>query len=443
MDNRKFVLGEIGQWAREGAIDEATRARLAARYAADAGASSLRAVVCLSIGALLVGLGVIALLAANWDALSRNVRAVISVLPLALCVAAWLAGVAKGWRGRGFFEPLGIFWSLAVGTGISLVAQTYQISGDPAAFTLTWTLLLLPTLYATRALGPGLGYFIGLFVWVCIRTDAEANTQLYWLLAPLAVPALARIRRESPGGVRFGLVLWGAALCSTAALGFTLVKAMPGLWMIVYSGAFAALLLGGLLCEAGGRSIWQTPMRTLGGGGLAVLLFLLIFRWPWHEIGYDHYRANYETRGEMWFDYTLVAVLPLLAVALACRVWLKRARGERLVPTLWGLAPVVVAAGYMLAMKETGEPWAAALLCTGYLAAMGLATMAAGFARRSLMLVNSGVLVLLAVIVGKFFADEHSFTVRGVAFVVCGSLFFVANWIASRRLKQASGQEVG
>ncbi len=262
---RSLILREAANWQREGVIDAEAYQRIVKHYSGAARGADWRAIILLSIGALLTGLGIIALLAANWDQLARPIRAAVAMLLPGVCAGAWLVGWGREWaEKRAFLEPLGIIWMLSIGAAIALISQTYQISGSFSGFMLAWTLLTLPVLYGTLAMGPALGFFIGLFVWVCVCAERGTNSQAYWLMAPLAVPALMLIRAAAPEGIRFKVALWIGVLVSTTALGFTLEKALPGIWMIVYSGLFAALLAGGLMVEpADAPSIWQTPMRTL------------------------------------------------------------------------------------------------------------------------------------------------------------------------------------
>ena len=94
----RWLKGEIALWRQEGAVDEATAERLLARYAALPAGVSLGRVILGSLGALLVGLGVIALLAANWEDFSRGLRTVIAFAPLTACVAVFAAGRRRGWQ---------------------------------------------------------------------------------------------------------------------------------------------------------------------------------------------------------------------------------------------------------------------------------------------------------------------------------------------------------
>jgi len=163
----KWLIREVDAWEREGVVDTATATRLRTRYAlAVANETPWGRIIFGSLGALLVGLGIIALLAANWSDLGRPVRTIIAFMPLCTCAVLYVAGYRRGWSSRAFLEPLGLFWGLAIGTGIALIGQTYHLPQDAEAFTLVWTLLLVPVCYATRALAPVAGYFIGLLIWV-------------------------------------------------------------------------------------------------------------------------------------------------------------------------------------------------------------------------------------------------------------------------------------
>lgn len=443
MNNVKYVLQELNAWTKEGIVDAATAQKIAARYAhAEMKSIAWSRIILGSLGALLVGLGVIALLAANWDDIPRAARTAISFMPLSICVVAYLMGLRQGWTSRSFFEPLGIFWGLSIGAGISLIAQTYNISGDPESFVLSWTLLLLPIIYATHAVGPFIGFYCGLLTWASMSQFSNGITVMYWPLALLALPALLHVRKDNPRSIRTGLLTWGAALCSTAAIGVTLEKTLPGLWMIIYSGAFATLLLAGITYESKDDPILQTPLRTLGGCGLPITLFLLIFKWPWDEIGWNHYHTDADYNSALaYFDYILACLLPLLAGGMLIIANRKApvSSWKRLpiVPvwTAWGIAPVVVAAAY-IAASSLDDAFLASLMITIYLAGLGLATLAEGLIRRTMLLVNAGILILISIILGKFFCSDLSFTTKGVAFIVSGSLFFLVNSYVGRYLRK-------
>lgn len=434
MQNRQWLQQEFETWRREGLVDEGTLARLSVYYARQPKSPSLPLIIFGSLGALLIGLGIIALLAANWDALSRPVRTLIAFTPLTLCVAAYLyrAATARTW-GRGFFEPLGIFWGLSIGVAISIVAQTYHISGDEEAFALIWTLLLLPVVAATRALAPTVGYFIGLLIWTSMAQSNGGVGLYYWPLATLAGPVLMAERRANPTSVRVSLMEWGAIACSVAALGVSLEKCVPGLWMLIYSSAFSLLLLYSVCKENRHVSRWLQPGLLWGGGGLAVLLFLLISQWPWAHIGFSCYREMPRFHAwAAWFDYALAFGLPLAVLAVLLRT---RRQFTNCLPLAWAMAPFAVATAFAVGGLPNVEPTWPALIITGYYLALGLLTLFQGLAENSLGKINLGTLMVLAVALQKFFTSDWSFTAKGIAFILAGLAFFLMNLFLSRRIR--------
>ena len=439
----RWLQNEIGDWEREGLVDAVTAGRLRERYeAAASSAISWGRVIFGSLGSTLVGLGIIALLAANWGGLPRDVRAALAFTPLTLCIAFYACGRCRNWNSRVFLEPLGILWGLSAAAGIALISQTYHMPGELEDFLFAWMLLLVPVMYATASMAVVAGYFIGLLVWVSLAKFSGGVGLFFWPMALLAVPVISDVRREPGSGIRANLMLWSAALCSTGALGVTLEKSLPGLWMIIYSAAFSTLFLLGMRARQSGCTLWQNPLRTLGGCGLGVVLYLLMFEWPWQEIGPRYWRE--ETSFHAWaagFDFCLAVVLPVVAALLLVRAARGSAklslRGAQVTPVCvtcaWGAAPFVTAAAYVVASYSERESMAALMMMI-YLLMLGLATLGTGLAARRLSVVNAGTVILLGVILGKFFSSDVSFTVKGVSFIVCGCLFLGMNLWVSRRL---------
>jgi len=426
----RWLLSELPAWQAEGVIDAAAADRLRVRYASATPGVNWALVVFGVLGALLVGLGVIALLAANWGDLPRPTRVAVAFLPLVVsgALAVWTQATRR--VGLVWQEPIGLFWGLSIGAAIALVAQIYHLPGDAESFALTWSLLLLPAVYATGAVAPLVGTLAGLLAWASLSQLAGGVGLLFWPLAALAAPRLWLARRDEPGSLRFVLMQWGAAGICTAAVGVTLEKTMPGLWMVIYAGLLALLGLAGPRTQEG-ESLWCRPLSLIGTVGLPFFFYLLIWEWPWHDAGWDCYRAD-EAGYWGWaacFDYALALAIPLAAAFCLARRVLAR--------DYWriaaGLAPFAATAGWLLASAgaDDGAGW----VCTFYLAGLGLTQVAEGLAVHRLRAVNGGLFVVLAVIVSKFFDSDVSFTVKGLVFIFCGSLFLAANLVLSRRMK--------
>lgn len=144
MTRNEWMRGEIGSWVGDGLIDAELGGKLESRYPVSDGRMPLGTVIVGAFGAMLVGLGIIALFAANWDEFGRVARAVISVTPMALCGIGAAVAARRGTKSAAVWEPLGILWAISVAAGTSLVAQTYQIGGSVPGLILLVALLTLP-----------------------------------------------------------------------------------------------------------------------------------------------------------------------------------------------------------------------------------------------------------------------------------------------------------
>ena len=64
------------------------------------------------------------------------------------------------------------------------------------------------------------------------------------------------------------------------------------------------------------RGVFQTPMRTVGAFGQAVLLFLLMYEWPWKDI-WDYRSGARFHEWASYFDDALALLLPAVAIILS------------------------------------------------------------------------------------------------------------------------------
>ncbi|MDA3925228.1 MAG: DUF2157 domain-containing protein [Kiritimatiellae bacterium] len=475
--NRKqinWLLGEIETWHAEAIIGSALAQQLKSRYELAKKDQRLVGLIILgSLGALLIGLGIISLLAANWGDIPRDTRAVISFLPLIISYGTALFIGLKKKTSLAFKEPLGIFWGLSIGAGIALISQTYHLPGDLEIFILVWMLLLVPVVWLTRSLGCVAGFYIGLLFWSGYVQDKLGVAVWYWPLSALVLPVVLDVRRRAPDGMRGVFMFWSLLVSSIIALGMTMERSLPGLWLIIYTSFFVVMLLWSSVMDREDVGIWSRPLSLCGGGGLTVVLYLLCYKWPWDNIGPEHYRhgCGHHLWASVIYDFSLTAVL-LIATLVLFFLWRRKtsrlcnvgsqsqencsvgsqsqscknqSNGENcdssllsiITKALWYSAPLVVTVIYGIASYASSEveEICSAITCL-YVAALSLLTIAEGIGSRMLWMINFGMLLFLALVIGKFFSEEYSFTIKGVVFIVSGVIFFIVNTIFARKLRK-------
>jgi uncharacterized membrane protein len=428
----EWLYRELPGLLAKGCIDDATAGRLRAHYGELAPKRPGRMLLLVFgiLGALLIGDGIILVLAHNWDDMSRPVRAVLSFLPLlmAQALAVWVAvrrNDSLAWR-----EGSATLVFLMIGASISLVAQTYNISGDFPLFLLTWSLLGLPLVYLLDALMPAILYLWGISAWACHISAQDGSAAGYWLLLALLAPFAIRLIRADRYQPRLTTLLWWVCASVTVAAGVTTERVLPGVWVITYSSLFALLFQCGEFWFGKSDSFMARPLRHFGAGGILVLSFLLTFEWPWHEIGWHHHRWEQVAHQPLGLlpDVLLGVAVPVAAVSLLATTW----RRKQILALILGLAPVLAACGYALASSlETFAP--AAAIFDVYLLVVGLWLLITGIRIPLQGQMNLGLVIISALIVARFFDTELNFLLRGIIFIALGVAFLVANVILIRR----------
>lgn len=427
----RWLFGELPELVGNGVLSSESAEKLR-RYYSDFDRKSTRPAaltVCSILGALLIGLGIILLLAHNWNELSRPVRTVVSLTPLILgqVLAGWTIVRRKesvAWR-----EGSATFLTIAIGASISLISQTYHIPGDMASFTLTWSLLAVPLVYLMHASVPAILYLVGITTWAGFTQGQGGHAIAFWPLGALIVPHFWQAIKENRYGVRSSVLGWAISLCLSVSIGIILEKVLPGLWIVAYSGLLAVLYLTGALWFGEAPTIWRRPFHTVGAAGIPVLSLLLTYEWPWETIGWRFYRSGRRLHEFAAIsDYFLTAALLIIA-AYIVSTCLRRGQTDKL---LFGAAPIVAGITYLLCGFGLNDLFPI-IMFNAYLLVLGVGTIALGVRDGRLSVVNIGMLIMTAAIVARFFDSSMGFVVRGVAFIILGIGFLTTNLLLLRR----------
>lgn len=424
-DHIAWLHRELPELVRSQVLDEASAERLREHYgpAPQQRRRSLGLVICAALGALLIGLGIILLLAHNWAELSRLQRTLLSFAPLLLGQAvagwSWLRRRASlPWR-----EGAATYLLLAVGASIALVGQTYHISGDLPRFVLVWMLLGVPLVYLFRSALPALLYWPGVTWWCVLGAGDRLPVLFFWLLVALPLPFWWQLVRSGQRRLAAAWLAWVLALCLTVGLGFSLQDVFEAFWAPLYLSLFAVYyLLSGQWSAAPAVS---RPFRLVGSWGTVALMLLLTLKDVWRELLDDSLQRV--TQGA-WPDYLLLTVLLLVVVGLLVRSFIRGRRQD----CLFGLAaPLVIL--QLLAGPRLLPPGLNLVIGNLYLLLLGGLVLKDGLASGQLPRLNAGLGILSGLIAVRFFDSQLPFTVRGLLFILIGCAFLAVNLLVKRR----------
>ncbi|MFS8877760.1 DUF2157 domain-containing protein [Synechococcus sp. H55.8] len=295
---RRQLADLLDTWVEQGLIQPAQRDRLWEYYQLDSlprTAASRFTLLLLLLGAVLVGLGVISFVAANWDAIPRSARALGS---LALTVGLQVAGLRLWQQGSPRLgSALLIAGELALGAAIALMAQWFQMGGSLAGLFLGWGLGSLAVAYSLFHTPSGVLACL-LFALAGVTAVWEGGTALDplypWLALGLLLPLAYGCRSRwifALALVDFGLALqrlaerWdssGEGLTLWLLLGLAVVWGL-GFWHQRHGYRLSRILTG----ENGqdGEQEQGLDLIPTAEGlallGLGFLLYVWSFRDPW------------------------------------------------------------------------------------------------------------------------------------------------------------------
>lgn len=224
MTKYEWIKNEIAAWQSEGIINNVLAETLIGRYKAVAPKISWGAIIVGAFGALMIGLGIIALFAANWDSLNRPARAVVAVTPLIVCALIGIIASFKNVKAMAFWEPLGILWCVSTVAAACLVAQTYQVGGSVPGLVLLVALLTLPIAWLTKSVAIMMFWPLFAIIWAVASEDFEGESWSLlvksFALMALSLPAFIAFLRRKPcrAALVAGLIVTGLLYSLGAAI---------------------------------------------------------------------------------------------------------------------------------------------------------------------------------------------------------------------------------
>lgn len=224
MTKQEWIKNEIAAWQSEGIINNVLAETLIGRYKTEASKISWGAIIVGAFGALMIGLGIIALFAANWDSLNRPARAAVAVTPLIVCALIGIIASFKNVKAMAFWEPLGILWCVSTVAAACLVAQTYQVGGSVPGLVLLVALLTLPIVWLTKSVAIMMFWPLFAIIWAAASEDFEGKSWSLlvksFALMALSLPAFIAFLRRKPcrAALVAGLIVTGLLYSLGAAI---------------------------------------------------------------------------------------------------------------------------------------------------------------------------------------------------------------------------------
>ena len=361
-----------------------------------------------ALGAILIALGIIVLLAHNWDELPRWIKTIISFLPLLTGQAAcgyllFKKGLTSWWG-----EATAAFTALSIGAAIAMVHQVYNLPDSSfASFLSLWLILALPTLYLMRSRATAVLYYIGIGT-LCVLGDREEWTTYYTSLAAFALILpfyIWHIRHQENSAITYAfhwltVVFTGIALSILSA---NLRDNSTILWFVLLSAIY--IIIGKYLQT----SIYYNAYKVAALLCIPICFFIEDF---------PSFNNNYTL-------YTTIAIVLFYFLIIAKYYYIDKK--EKKLDLVLVFPLLYIFSNYLFHY----------FIYHFIILALGAYYIWKGFKSERSLLVNYGLAVISIEVAIRFFDSFLPFIFKGIIFILLGVGFFIANYFILKQKNNA------
>jgi uncharacterized membrane protein len=234
---RKRLGADLPRWREAGWVTAEGEAAILASLETRRSAFGLAAIVG-TLGALLLGAGVVAFVGANWEDMPRIVRFVLLVL--AMAVAYGVAALLAAREMRIFAEAALLVAGLVFAAAIALVGQTYHLSGDFAGAVLLWEIGVLGAALLTGSATLTVLALAGAGYWAWLNV-VDLQVVPHWASLALTLIGAAAAVRLGSHYTRLVAVVALAFWIAVNFVGFSIQNDWPPFAMLAVATTVALL----------------------------------------------------------------------------------------------------------------------------------------------------------------------------------------------------------
>jgi len=423
------ILKDIPELISAGIITRETADEINNYYISKRRNSTSRLFLVFGIfGAILVGLGIILLVAHNWDDLSQTTKSFFAFLPLIVGQIFCGFVLIKKNESVAWRESVTAFLFFSVGACISLITQIYNIPGNLNSFLLSWMLLCLPMVYIMQSSIASLLYLTGITYYAAETGYGFSETSesyLYWLLLLAVFPYYYLLFRKKPESNFMIFHNWLVPLSVIITLG-TVAKDAGELMYIAYFSLFGLLYLTGNSTFFRQQRLRNNGYKVLGALGTLVLLLILSFDWFWSDLRKKDFNYNELITSPEFFASAIISLL-----SFAILYFLQKNKPSKEIEPI-AFVSILFIITFIIGLSSP----ISVVLINLFVFTIGILTIIDGAKQDHLGILNYGLLIIMALTVCRFFDTDLSFIIRGFLFVSVGIGFFAANYRMLKKRKK-------
>ncbi len=367
-------------------------------------------------------MGIILILAHNWDDFSRSVKTIFAFLPLVIGQLIIGYSILKK-KGKIWKESSGVFLFFAVGSSIALVSQIYNMPGDISSYLLTWIILCLPLVYLLKSQALAVLHIVFTTYYACVSGyfyGISHDTPWWYLVLLIAVlPYYGILLKHHFRSSITSVINWLIPLSVIILMG-TFVNNNDTYGYLMYVLLFGLFYNIGKVPRVNKQKLRKNGYLVLGFLGTIYMLILSSFNWFWKDLLNDISDFNSQ---ELYMSLILFFTSLGLLVYSYINKWLVEVNLFQYVFILFSLI-------FFIGMNNSGI---STILINLLVLMLGVMAMKIGSEKLHLGILNYGLLIITILIACRFFDTNISFVFRGLLFVGLGVGFFFANYAMMKR----------
>ena len=422
----KWLNNEMDAWQEAGLIDGSTAEKIKAYYEEKFCEEQGRLGPILGvIGIILIGLGIVSILARNWSYFDRLTKSVLSLLPFLIGSLGGMIVIKKnigGW----LKEAAALFTIIGILTAVLMNGQIYHVTTEEWVLVFTIAILSLPLVFLYQS-AAALAAYLAISSTCLFMTDLTAlgiKVGLGILLIGGGIPYAARCFKRSKQSIE---TIWVNIFLAVAGFAFVSSLGANGVLLReLYMIYFILLIsLDELLYEKE-MALSLKPFAAIGHLGLYITLFVLTFRGFWKYIDMQ------------WTDwqYTVIIAVLLITVLLVTiqGIRVKKAFNIRLLICFGAIMVMVLFR--LTGLTNSGFTDFLFIFFNLVFAVLAVSLLREGILKNSISVINAGLVLTAALIVARFFDSEISFLIKGIVFIICGLIFLLINYYLAKKRKK-------
>lgn len=372
------LANQIREWTDQGFIDVA-QAEQILKFEENRPRSSWQQYGIITLGVLVVGMGVVSLISANWHRLGDLVKLTGAFGLLgAIALFGYRFHARENHRA---YDGAILALNLMVLATIGLIAQIYHSTGRPGEAVLLWCLLTLPAVLTTKFLAVPFiwvsGFIFSSLDWLAVTPLFDPETfQLVIAMAPFWVTILAALARF--GVSRIGLTD-GLLRSFQFYLLYAVLAALANAEFVYYRSSSSRNFALGVFSSEG-SGLYRAVLIFASAAVTSVLLFV----------------------GKEYSKIQRMLIIVLIGLYLSSFLMLPFYHGLPLLPAVWTIVELGLLSAYFASLRQS-RVFNLMLILLGlrffglFLQALG-GLAATGFG----LIVSGGVLILLALAWNKY-----------------------------------------